>query len=394
MSLEPLRVLLLTHSYTPEVSPPQRRWDSFVYVMRNEGWDISVVTPRAVSQGRKPRLGSSELGIHGEHIRSYASLRKPRSIPGKVIKHALDGFLMLPRALFQPRPNVVIATVPSLPTMFSGFIVSRVLDRPLIIEMRDAWPDLISDSRILKSKLLTQIAHRVVREIQRRATLVITVTDGFAQVLRRDGVAVVRTVHNGISTRNLEPMPERPVARAEKLHVLYLGNLGESQGLESVIAASALAKDTVELRIVGSGTAKQRLQQFANQIQANVLFEPPARGESLRSHYQWADTCIVSLRNDWQSFDHTVPSKVYELLALSKHITGLVVGEAAAIISNADAGDIVDHDPENIAKLWNELATNPQRTDIGSKGREWVFAKASLETLAGKYVELIRSVAR
>jgi glycosyltransferase involved in cell wall biosynthesis len=393
MSVGAVRVLLLTHSYSPEVSPPQRRWDSFVYVMREAGWKVQVVTPRIESRTphgtSKRRLGAVEVGAHGESIRSFASLRKPRTILGKIVKNALDGALMLPRALLQARPTVVIATVPALPTMFAGYIVAKVFRRPLLLEMRDAWPDLISDSRVLRWKWLTRLAHSGVRAIQRRATIVVTVTDGFAKILNREGVSAVRTIHNGISTRNFEVLPVPPKRTDSKLHVLYLGNLGESQGLESVILASTMACEYIEVRIVGGGTAGERLKRYAQSIDAIIDFQPPARGDALRSHYQWADTCVVSLRDDWASFNHTVPSKIYELLSLRRHITGIVTGEAARIISDASAGDIVDHDPNHIADLWQQLYLDRQRTDVGTTGRDWVFEKASLEKLGQKYVELI-----
>lgn len=393
-----IRVLLLTHSYSPEVSPPQRRWDAFIYVMRNEGWRVNVVTPRSAESttrfSRAARVISVERGVHGEHIRSYASMKKPDHISGKIIKNALDGLLMLPGALLRARPSVVVATVPALPTMFIGYIVAAVFRRPLLLEMRDAWPDLISDSRILRWKWLTNLAYRAVRAVQRRAAMVVTVTDGFASILAGDGVTCVQTIHNGISTRNFEPLPDSPKSDHSKLRVLYLGNLGESQGLESVIMASTMVVDEVDVRIVGGGTATDRLRQYAAKIGANIDFHAPARGEALRAHYLWADTCVVSLRDDWASFNHTIPSKIYELLALRRHITGIVQGEAAQIIIDAAAGDIVDHDPRHIADLWLRLSKDKGMLDVGETGRDWVFERASLEKLGGKYVELIREIAR
>lgn len=393
MSVGAVRVLLLTHSYSPEVSPPQRRWDSFIHVMRQAGWDVTVVTPRAGIRGTRPEAAREfqfkEIGVHGEVIRSYPSIGKPRHIPGKIIKHVLDGALMLPRALFQAKPTVVVATVPALPTMFIGFIVSKILRRPLIIEMRDAWPDLISDSRILRWRWLTACAHKAVRAVQRRATLVVTVTDGFATVLAEDGVQSVQTIHNGISTRSFEPLQTTQRESAGKLNVLYLGNLGESQGLESVIKAAALAADSVRVRIVGSGTARERLTRYASSIGANIDFQEPVRGDALRAHYLWADTCVVSLRDDWQSFNHTIPSKIYELLSLGKHVTGIVKGEAANIVTNAAAGNIVDHVPENIAALWQDLSVHRERLEVGTSGRDWVLRNASLEKLGEQYLEII-----
>lgn len=396
MSKGAVHVLLLTHSYSPEISPPQRRWDSFVYVMRQADWKVQVVTPRAGprTNAAPPSLSmrGTRVGNYGEYIRRYASMSKPQHIVGKIIKNAADGFLMLPRALLQARPSVVIATVPALPTMFIGYLVATIFRRPLLLEMRDAWPDLISDSRILRWKWLTRLAHWGVRAVQRRATIVVTVTDGFAEILARDGLPCVRTIHNGISTRNFDALPSLQKEPSAKLHVLYLGNLGESQGLESAILASTLVSEKIQMRIVGGGTATERLKRYAESVNAVIDFQEPAKGDVVRAHYQWADTCVVSLRDDWASFTHTVPSKIYELLSLGRHITGIVTGEAAQIISDAAAGDIVDHDPKHIAALWRQLAADETKLDVGSTGREWVMEKASLEKLGEKYVDLISEI--
>lgn len=396
MSVGDVRVLLLTHSYSPENSPPQRRWDSFVYVMRNAGWIVNIVTPRVVGRvvegQEKQRICFLARGVHGENIRSFVSMKKPSRITGKILKNLLDGALMLPAALLQGRPDVVIATVPALPTMFIGFFVASIFRRPLIVEMRDAWPDLITDSRVLRWKWLTRLAHRAVREIQRRAAIVVTVTDGFAEILAGDGVRNVQTIHNGISTRSFEPLDAPPQRTDTKLHVLYLGNLGESQGLETAILASTRVSESVEVRIVGTGTAEERLRRYADSVDAKVEFRVPARGDAVRDHYLWADTCVVSLRSDWASFNHTVPSKIYELLSLGRHITGIVTGEAAQIITDAASGDIVDHDPEHIADLWRKLSMDRKNLQVGETGRDWVFEKASLEKLGEKYVALISNI--
>ncbi|GAA5226910.1 hypothetical protein GCM10025778_14430 [Paeniglutamicibacter antarcticus] len=87
-----------------------------------------------------------------------------------------------------------------------------------------------------------------------------------------------------------------------------------------------------------------------------------------------------------------MPSKIYELLSLGCHITGIVKGEAAQIIANASAGNIVDHDPQHIAELWKQLASDRHLVEVGTAGRDWVFEKASLEKLGEKYVQLINEV--
>jgi hypothetical protein len=67
----------------------------------------------------------------------------------------------------------------------------------------------------------------------------------------------------------------------------------------------------------------------------------------------------------------------------------MVRGEAARIVSDAEAGDIVPSDPEAMAALWRELAANRGRLVRNGDSRQWVKAHAEYEQLAGRYMGLI-----
>ena len=110
--------------------------------------------------------------------------------------------------------------------------------------------------------------------------------------------------------------------------------------------------------------------------------------------YASADTCIVSLRDDWKSFETTVPSKTYEVLAVGRHVTAMVRGEAARIIADAEAGDIVASDPEALAALWRELAADRGRLVRNGDSRQWVKAHAEYGHLASRYMDLITELLR
>ncbi|WP_449373287.1 hypothetical protein [Arthrobacter psychrolactophilus] len=87
-----------------------------------------------------------------------------------------------------------------------------------------------------------------------------------------------------------------------------------------------------------------------------------------------------------------MPSKTYEVLAIGRHVTAIVRGEAARIVKDADAGDVVAWKPEAIAELWRELAADRGRLDAGTSGRDWVRAHANYPVLAAKYMRVIETV--
>ena len=110
-----------------------------------------------------------------------------------------------------------------------------------------------------------------------------------------------------------------------------------------------------------------------------MTFHDPMHGKDVLERYTSADTCLVSLRDDWKSFETTVPSKTYEVLAVGRHVTAVVRG-------------IVASSPEALAALWTSLAKDRGRLIRNGDGRQWVKEHADYPYLAARYMELIEDV--
>ncbi len=393
-----LRIMLLTHSYWPEQSPPQRRWSAMIREFRRSGWALDVITPvahypfgrRALPRRLAGRPFQSQKGKFAEKILRVPYLRHGNSRSARLVDQCFSAALSVPAGMIVRKPDVVIVTAPGLPSLAAGYVLARLRRVPLIVEMRDAWPDLARDARVVQGSVKSLVEH-VVDFVQHRADLVVTVTEGFAATLRSRGVRNVATISNGVHLDTIPalspPEPDRQVFEA-----LYLGNHGESQRLDVAIRASALVGSSMHLHMVGHGTQRPALEKLARSLNAPVTFHAPLSGDAMMERYASADTCLVSLRDDWKSFDTTVPSKTYEVLALGRHITAVVRGEAARIILDADAGDIVRSDPEALAALWRELAADRGRLIRNGDSRQWVKTHAEYDHLAGRYMDLISDV--
>ncbi|MCU1567146.1 MAG: glycosyltransferase WbuB [Pseudarthrobacter sp.] len=392
------RVSLLVHSYWPDQSPPQRRWSGLVREFQAAGWRVDVVTPIShFPHGRRKEKRKEagypfavQTGQHGERIRRVPYLRHAETRVGRFVDHLYSAIMTVPAALLERRSEVVIVTAPSLPILAAGYLVSRMRRVPLIVEMRDAWPDLARDARLVRGPVKST-AERAVEFVQRKADLVVTVTEGFAKTLQARGIQHVATVPNALDLVSI-PFLDPPPVHKRRLDVLYLGNHGESQRLDVMVQAAALVGDAMHLHMVGYGVVRSQLQQLAARLKAPVTFYPPVKRADVVEQYQRADSCIVALRDDWKSFDTTIPSKTYEVLAVGRHVTAVVKGEAARIIEDAGAGDLVASTPEAVAALWQDLGLDRTRLDVGRTGRDWVEQHAELTTSAKHYMELVHEV--
>lgn len=368
------RLLLVTHSYTPEFTAPQRRWKKFLAGLSAVGWEVEVLTPPA-----DPRYID-----HSQAEESYLTIRRtpdigflPDTRTGRLAKAVIHAGTSVPLSVLSDA-DIVVATVPALPNLVAGRIIASLKNVPYVVEMRDAWPDLIFESESGGRVFGTLVAEAITR-IQRSADQLIAVTKGFAETLEQRQMPPVEVIFNSRQTQDM-PIIEARDRTAGELHVLYLGNHGESQQLELVIEAARIAQQrnpNIAVRFVGEGTQKPSLAAINEAAGSPVDMRAASFGQETLAHYQWADTCVVSLRSDWASFAHTVPSKTYELLSYGKHITGVVCGEAASILAEAGDHAVVPDDAHALAALWLRLAADPHSTPTQHKGRAWVAEHAS-----------------
>lgn len=404
-----MHVALVTHHYAPEVGAPQRRWGALVPRFIQAGHTVSVLAPaphypsgRPVDLGDELRPGAIASGEHGETVYRLRFRPHDRGLVSRTVDQLVTASHATTRGTTQlgrgtQRPDVVVATVPGMPSIAAGVALGRTLRTPLVVEMRDAWPDLIEPSAVVRpgwQGLVTTAVHRGMTHMQRGAAAIVTTTESFAEVLRARDMPDVHVIRNGAY---LDEVPTLGAREADQgpLRILYLGTVGRSQGLSTAVRATALLRSrdvAVELRIVGPGADAEHLAHLARTLEAPVQVFGAVPRSVVFEHYAWADTLLVSLRA-WGPFEWTVPSKLYELLATGRHVTGVVAGEAASIIEEARGGDVArPEDPESLADLWAGLAADRTRLHVGAAGRDWARRYADYDVLAERYLAVLEGV--
>ena len=223
-----MRILLLTHYWAPEVGAPQRRWNRLAEALISRGHELAVLAPaphypggRLLPGGAAHVAGSIRRDVTGAMV--HRTIFRPYSsgVCGRgtdqMVAAADSVRLGVARFRGANRPDVILGSVPGLPTLPAALAVGRVLHRPVVVELRDAWPDLLlsaaqwSEPATCPSTLAW--AHRarrlhivdhgthsllppLITRLEREAAAVVTTTDSFAQVLRSRGIRRVVTVRN------------------------------------------------------------------------------------------------------------------------------------------------------------------------------------------------------
>ncbi|WP_029088944.1 glycosyltransferase family 4 protein [Brevibacterium album] len=407
-----MRILLLTHYYEPEIGAPQRRWRSLVDGFTARGHEVAVIAPvshyphRRASDLGGPRQLPWEwsAGVRGEQVMRVPYAPLSGSMPGQMADQTLSSAAAAFAALRlrRARPDVIVSTTPGLPMPFAAAGIARMLGAPHVAEVRDAWPDLVADYRLVDSVTAGRLPRRLAEDAERRwipglfhsalrrADALVTTAESFSAQLRARGMRRVETIRNTAETAGPAPVV-RVRAAGEPLRLLYVGTVGRSQGLETAIRAVSRVSGVL-LRVVGAGAQWTELRALAGQLTDRIGFRPQTTGPALEEHWDWADSGLVSLA-DVPSFERTVPSKLVNLMARGLHVTGVCAGEAAEIIRGAHGGHVsAPGDEDGLAGLLVRLRDDPRSTAVDGRPRQWLREHASPQRAVEDYLTLLEEV--
>ncbi|MDN5855947.1 MAG: glycosyltransferase family 4 protein, partial [Actinomycetia bacterium] len=294
------------------------------------------------------------------------------------------------------RPDYIFVESPPLFLVITAALFARIWRADLIVNVSDLWPDAAVDLGVLPNGRALALARRLERWCYRRATIVNAVTDGIGNAIapQRAPVAKLRTLPNGVDIDLFRPDRGRKDRLAElglpdSRLILYTGNIGYAQGLDSIVHAAAKAGPDVTMAFVGDGSDRAHLERLATELGAgNIRFVPPVPLEVVAELLPLTSAVVVALR-DLPTNDGARPSKIFPAFASGRPIIYAGSGEGADIVAAAAAGIVLpNHDADAITDVMRHLATNPAEGDrMGVNGRQAAEQRFSWASLVGKWVD-------
>jgi len=380
------RLLLLTLYYPPDLSAGSFRASALVSALTaaDPDLEIEVITSvpnryqsyqaDAPAVERHGRVSVRRLPIQGHH----SDMIRQAVAYARFARHAASVTVGRPY-------DLVCATSSRLMTATLAAWVARRLGTPLFLDIRDLFVDTMADLlRPPLSTVLGPVLAGVERWTMRRATQINLVSRGFAPYIERRYPGVpLSFVTNGIDDEFLAvpvavrvPAPDRPVT------VVYAGNMGEGQGLHTVIPglASGLA-GRAHFRLIGDGGRRAALlAALTDAGVTSVEVVPPMPRARLLEEYRAADVLFLHL-NAQEAFTRVLPSKIFEYAAMGSPILAGVDGYAAEFL-RTEVPNAAVFPPCDVAaglRAWEtlDLRTQPREAFVQAFGR-----RALMRTLA------------
>ena len=381
----PLHIGYLVQQFPPEVGAGPARVTEMALRWQAHGAKVTVLTGMPNRpEGRIHPEYRGRLFMEEEHegirvLRSwlYASPKHgfARTLVNNATFMVTSGLHALARG---GGLDVLVASSPPWFPHLTGTLVHALRGVPLVLEVRDLWPDYLAGMGTVKSQSVMRGIFAAERAMLRRADHVVVVTDSFRERVIEKGAAPERVdvVPNGVDTSLYYQSDEEPPIdalrrRDGEMVVGYLGNFGASQQLESVLEAAA--------RELGL---------------ARTTIHPPIPKTQTRAFYNACDVCLVPLA-PFPILQETIPSKIFEVMACERPVVASVGGEAARVVRESGGGLVVPPgDAGAIADAVLRLRDTPaaERAAMGAAGRRYVGRHFAREALATRYLEILRRV--
>jgi glycosyltransferase involved in cell wall biosynthesis len=270
----PLRLLLVTETFPPEVNGVARTLGRWVEAFRARGHAVAVVRPRQRGEPRGPGQ------VHGLPLPFYPRLRFGVASP-----------LRLRRLLAGYAPDVVHVATEG-PLGWATLLAARHLGVPVASSFHTNFDHYLQHYRV---GLFGGVAFAYLRWFHNRTAVTLVPSVATRRRLKAGGVRRVRLWPRGVDAQAFHPNHRdaglrRALGLAEgDTLLLYVGRLAAEKNLEALLAAFArlrAGRDGLRLALVGDGPLAEELRR---RQPPGVVLAGEQRGAALSRWYASGD---------------------------------------------------------------------------------------------------------
>jgi len=405
-----MRVLILGINFYPEPTSTGKYTGDLAAYLSQQGYQVRMVS----APPYYPHWRVAEGYCAGRYTRESwqgvevwrCPLWVPRRPTGLARLLHLTSFALssLPALAAQLRwnPDLVLCIAPTLMNAPGALLLARLCKAKSWLHLQDFELDAALNMGLFPGgRWLARLAGWFERFLLNKFDQVSTISERMLARLTNKGLQAEKCylLPNWVDTDQIYPLEGVNPLRAalglpkDALVVLYAGNLGRKQGLETVIGAARLLQDQPALLFIlcGDGAAREVLARGA-EVLDNLRFLPVQPGDKLNQLLNLANIHLLPQKAD--AADLVMPSKLSGILASGKPVIATALADSGVGEVISQTGVLVP--PEDAAALADailKLAQSPaERIRLGKKGRAYALAHWSAAQILKQFCQHLNNL--
>ena len=361
-----INLLFITQYFYPDLTAAAFRSFSIYKVLSEKGINVTVITTFP----------------HRSDVKINSKLKNVRRIKIKrgnseSIFYYLEFFLKaLPLIIREAiKSNIIFATSPPITVAVEALLVSKILRKKFILDIRDLWPDTIVDVGKLKRHGLMYFLLKFIEKfIYTRADYISCVSKEMSNYILKYNKNIT-VVYNGVFYEDYikfckadQTLPKGNDNKVS-LNIYYAGNVGLAQKFDFLLQVANKLNPSREFifHIIGRGVQLEKYKDFVRKHSLNnVFFHKQMEREILLKYLlKEADALLLTVNDGW-SFTKTIPSKLFDYLLLRKPILYHLSGEGDSILKMTKSAIKFKLTPEDFLAAIYKLKANFTELRINS----------------------------
>lgn len=271
----------------------------------------------------------------------------------------------------------VVFTNQTSPVMMSSaaFAYAKKNHKKVVMYCMDLWPACLAAGGVSESSPIYKFFGAVSKRLYNKPDRILITSQMFKDYLVQQ---------HSVDIQKIRYLPQYAAAQfdgvepskseKETIDLMFAGNIGAAQSLDTVLKAADILQDEQRLRwhIVGDGSELENLKKIVKEKNLhNVIFYGRKPPEEMPQYYAMADAMLVTLTAD-RFISLTLPGKVQTYMAAGKPIIGAAVGEIPNVIAAAQCGYCAAaEDAEGLAQAVRDFIANENRVQLGKNARAY-----------------------
>lgn len=324
------------------------------------------------------RIGVSERGAGGFKERVKNDIRFVISVCRKALLGRFS------------RPDVVIAYVPSILTVFAALLVKLISGAQVLTIVHDIESGLARSLGIAKNRLILRMMERVESFVLNRSDRVVVLTEGMKSELEKIGcTSPIDVISIWASPASESPIPVHPPT------LMYSGNFGKKQNLDQLLPLiKRLSLERADIKVVmqGDGSEKERIVRLFQQAGVtNTRFSPLVDADKFVPSLQAATLHMVPQAQDVANY--ALPSKLFSIMAAGRPYVCIAEAGSPLDVLTQRSGAGICVSPGDEDGLFEAVTGLLDRKDElerkGVNGRTFVAECMNKQSIMNRYLALI-----
>ena len=319
------------------------------------------------------------------------------------LSFVLCGLIFFPWLLRKREFDAILVFAPSPITQVIPAILLKWLKKAhLAVWVQDLWPESLAATGFVRNPHLLKAVGYLIRGIYAGCDTLLVQSRAFvepvARYARRDKIVYYPNSMDvqspAVAVDSISP--ELAEELEQHFSVVFAGNLGTAQAVETLLKAALELRDDPEIRLVlvgsGSRLAWLQAQKQAYQLD-NLLLPGRFPMEAMPQIFERAAALLVSLKDE-EIFAQTIPSKIQAYLAAGRPVIASLRGEGARVVAEAGAGEACQpDDPTALAALIRSMKSRPaaELHAMGLAGKAYFNEHFEMSSQVRRLVEILET---